>query len=187
MNSNALAQLREDHVAMSNLHRVSLRSSVFISLMSTSLGGKKDRPSSVSSFLGTTLLDNPKTRIFEILSACGICRPYFSTMQLMKGISLGGAPLLENKVEELVGLMSGGVGFVWSVISSRFFYSRPPRLTCVFGTHPPLAASQLLLRQQRTRTFAASRWTGHGRWPFRVKLLHAGPCVLGRCLSSACC
>ena len=47
MNSNALAQLREDHVAMSNLHRVSLRSSVFISRMSTSVGGKKDRPSSV--------------------------------------------------------------------------------------------------------------------------------------------
>ena len=89
MNSNALAQLKKEHADMSNLHRVSLRSAVFISLMSTSLGGKKDRPSSVSSFLGTTLLDNPKTRIFEVLSACGICRPYFSTMQLMKGISRG--------------------------------------------------------------------------------------------------
>ena len=124
MNSNALAQLKKEHADMSNLHRVSLRSAVFISLMSTSLGGKKDRPSSVSSFLGTTLLDNPKTRIFEILSACCICRPYSSTMQLMKGISLGGAPLLEKKVDELVGLMSGGDVFVWSVICSRNFCSR---------------------------------------------------------------
>lgn len=107
-----LSSAKHAHRQLQKLHRVSMRSVMQISILGSSMAGKRDCPTPANSFVSSVLRDCPTTTCFELLNTCGVARPYSSFDKTRSQSSKGGEDILQQEVSRLNTAVKNNNAFV---------------------------------------------------------------------------